>query len=124
MKHAALLPRGNASAVRPPPDGGISFARERRIPAEDVICGATLRLTRRCPSQALAAVLRAAGGMAREVSHPPIHRLEVLIGRTLAACIHPLAAWRHTVRSFRLLLVAGYFAAGYVGVLAAMLFMK
>jgi hypothetical protein len=62
--------------------------------------------------------------MAHALSDRSIHRVEVLIGRTLAACIHPLAAWRHTVRSFRLLLVAGYFAAGYVGVLAAMLFMK
>jgi hypothetical protein len=44
---------------------------------------------------------------------------EVLIGRSLAACIHPLAAWQSRARSFRVLLVAGYFAMGYVTVLAA-----
>ncbi len=44
---------------------------------------------------------------------------EVLIGRSLAACIHPMAAWQSRARSFRVLLVAGYFAMGYVTVLAA-----
>ena len=44
---------------------------------------------------------------------------EVLIGRSLAACVHPMAAWQSKVRSFRLLLVAGYFAVGYVTVLVA-----
>lgn len=43
---------------------------------------------------------------------------EVLIGRSLAACIHPMAAWQSRARSFRVLLVAGYFAMGYVTVLA------
>jgi hypothetical protein len=44
---------------------------------------------------------------------------EVLIGRSLAACVHPMAAWQSKARSFRLLLVAGYFAVGYVTVLVA-----
>jgi hypothetical protein len=44
---------------------------------------------------------------------------EVLIGRSLAACVHPMAAWQSKTRSFRVLLVAGDFAAGYVAVLAA-----
>jgi hypothetical protein len=44
---------------------------------------------------------------------------EALLGRSLAACVHPLAAWQSQVRSFRVLLVAGYFAAAYVMVLAA-----
>jgi hypothetical protein len=44
---------------------------------------------------------------------------EVLIGRSLAACAHPMAAWQSKARSFRLLLVAGYFAVGYVTVLVA-----
>jgi hypothetical protein len=48
----------------------------------------------------------------------------VIAGRTLAACVHPLAAWHSTVRSFRVLLVAGYFAAGYVAVLMALVLMK
>jgi len=47
-------------------------------------------------------------------------RCEVLVGRSLAACVHPLAAWRSTGRSFRPLLLAGYFTVGYVGVLAAL----
>jgi hypothetical protein len=45
------------------------------------------------------------------------NRYEVMIGRSLAACVHPLAAWRSRVRSFRVLLLAGYFTAGYLTVL-------
>jgi len=48
------------------------------------------------------------------------HWHEVLIGRSLAACIHPLAAWQSNARSFRVLVVAGYFALGFVTVLATM----
>jgi hypothetical protein len=44
---------------------------------------------------------------------------EVLLGRSLAACAHPFAAWQSRARSFRVLVVAGYFAVGYVAVLAA-----
>jgi len=44
---------------------------------------------------------------------------EVLIGRSLAACVHPIAAWQSKVRSFRLLVVASYFTVGYVTVLVA-----
>jgi hypothetical protein len=46
-------------------------------------------------------------------------RPEILIGRSLAACAHPMAAWQSKARSFRVLLVAGYFAIGYITVLAA-----
>jgi len=53
-------------------------------------------------------------------AHSSIHWHEVLIGRSLAACVHPMAAWRSKARSFRLLLVAGYFGLGYVTVLATM----
>jgi hypothetical protein len=49
---------------------------------------------------------------------------EILLGRSLAACVHPFAAWQSTVRSFRVLLVAGYFAVGYVAALAAMFLLK
>ena len=52
----------------------------------------------------------------------PIHasnRCEVLIGRTLAACRHPVAAWRSGIRGFRVPVLAGYFVAGYVAVLTA-----
>jgi hypothetical protein len=48
---------------------------------------------------------------------------EVLIGRSLAACVHPMAAWQSRARSFRVLLVAGYFAMGYMTVLAAIALM-
>jgi hypothetical protein len=44
---------------------------------------------------------------------------EVLLGRSLAACVHPIAAWQSRARSFRVLVVASYFAMGYVTVLAA-----
>lgn len=50
-------------------------------------------------------------------------RYEVLVGRTMAACIHPQAAWQSTVRSFRFLLFAGYFAAGYIAGLVAIALM-
>jgi len=53
-----------------------------------------------------------------------IPRVEVLFGRTLAACVHPIAAWRYDIRSFRVLLVAGYFTAGFVAVLLAILLMN
>ena len=45
---------------------------------------------------------------------------EVLIGRSLAACVHPMAAWQSKARLFRVLLVGGYFVGGYITVLAAM----
>jgi hypothetical protein len=47
-------------------------------------------------------------------------RPEILAGRTLAACVHPYAAWQSTVRSFRVMVLAGYFAAGYLLVLLTM----
>jgi len=55
-------------------------------------------------------------------SHSPsssIHWHEALLGRSLAAFVHPMAAWQSRARTFRVLLVAGYFAMGYVTVLAA-----
>ena len=50
----------------------------------------------------------------------PSTRSEVFIGRSLAICAHPVAAWRTTIRSIRLVLLAGYFAAAYVAVFALM----
>ena len=46
---------------------------------------------------------------------------EVLIGRGLAFCAHPFAAWRRLPPAGRALIVAAYFGAGYVGVLAGLL---
>jgi hypothetical protein len=47
--------------------------------------------------------------------------LEVLIGRSLAAIVHPVAAWRVFSTPRRLLLVLGYSTIGYVTVLSALL---
>jgi hypothetical protein len=43
----------------------------------------------------------------------PSHRLEVLIGRSAALCLHPLAAWRSRSTDRALLLIS-YFALSYV----------
>jgi hypothetical protein len=45
---------------------------------------------------------------------------EVVIGRALAVSVHPLAAWRSSMRSARILLLTVYFAVGYVAVLAGL----
>ena len=37
------------------------------------------------------------------------------IGRSLALCVHPVAAWRYGSRA-RLVIFAAYFAASYVAV--------
>lgn len=50
----------------------------------------------------------------------PSTRSEIFIGRSLAICAHPVAAWRTTIRSIRLVLFAGYFAAAYLTVFALM----
>jgi hypothetical protein len=52
------------------------------------------------------------------------NRSEVLVGRTMAACVHPLAAWHSRVPEFRVLLLAGYFAAGYLAGLFAIVMMN
>jgi hypothetical protein len=60
------------------------------------------------------------GGMPSELLPNASNRCAVLIGRTLAACVHPVPAWHSPARSYRVLLVAGYFTAGYVAGLAVM----
>jgi hypothetical protein len=47
----------------------------------------------------------------------PSNRAEVLIGRSMAVCVHPLAAWRSP---FRALLLMGYFAAAYIATFAVL----
>ncbi len=47
----------------------------------------------------------------------PSHVLEVLIGRSAALCVHPIAAWRSRSRNDQALLVASYVAISYVVVL-------
>jgi hypothetical protein len=48
--------------------------------------------------------------------------LDVIVGRSLAFCVHPNAAWRRLTARGRALLVGAYFAAGY-GTVLALLFM-
>ncbi|MBA3885965.1 MAG: hypothetical protein H0X67_09560 [Acidobacteria bacterium] len=47
--------------------------------------------------------------------------VEILIGRGLACCTHPSAAWRKLPPSGRALLVAAYAAGSYLAVLAVLL---
>ena len=46
---------------------------------------------------------------------------DVVIGRTLACCLHPAAAWRRVSKSGKALIIGAYFVVGYLGVLAALL---
>ena len=59
------------------------------------------------------------GEMASLAAVRSANRIEIALGRMAAACVHPLAAWHDARRMFRVLLVAGYFAAGFVAALAA-----
>ena len=58
-------------------------------------------------------------------AHPtPIvaaNRIEIALGRTAAACVHPVAAWYARQRSMRAMLIAGYFLMGFSAVLTAVL---
>jgi hypothetical protein len=45
---------------------------------------------------------------------------EILIGRGLAMCVHPVAAWRCGSLRARLVVVAAYFAASYAVILSAL----
>ena len=47
--------------------------------------------------------------------------IPVVIGRSLACCLHPWAAWRRLPASGRAWLVAAYVSASYVTVLAVLL---
>jgi hypothetical protein len=48
---------------------------------------------------------------------------ELIIGRGLACCLYPRAAWRVLTRSGRALVVAAYGAAGFVVTLATLLWL-
>ena len=48
-------------------------------------------------------------------------QLEILIGRSLAMCAHPYAAWRSHSTKGRLLVLFAYGAASYVIMLGALL---
>jgi hypothetical protein len=47
--------------------------------------------------------------------------MDIIIGRGLALCVHPLAAWRVLSTPGRTFVVAAYAVAGYVAVLGALL---
>jgi hypothetical protein len=47
--------------------------------------------------------------------------IEIVIGRWLALCTHPRAAWRILPASGRVLVVASYVASSYAAVLLALL---
>ncbi len=46
---------------------------------------------------------------------------DVVIGRTLACCVHPAAAWRRVSKSGKALIVGAYFLLAYLGVLAVLI---
>jgi hypothetical protein len=48
---------------------------------------------------------------------------EAVLGRSLACCVHPAAAWRRLPPGGRALLVGAYFGAGYAGILITLLVM-
>ena len=45
------------------------------------------------------------------------HRIEVVIGRSAAICVHPFAAWQSRSRKDRAVLLISYFTISYVIVL-------
>jgi hypothetical protein len=45
---------------------------------------------------------------------------DIVIGRTLACCVHPSAAWRRLSGSGRALIVGSYLAASYLAVLTVL----
>jgi hypothetical protein len=46
---------------------------------------------------------------------------DIVIGRTLACCVHPAAAWRRLSAAGKALIVGTYFVVGYLGVLVLLL---
>jgi hypothetical protein len=52
------------------------------------------------------------------------NRLEIAIGRSLAAGLHPLAAWHVLSPPRRYLLAGAYGVAAYVGLLATLLLVR
>jgi hypothetical protein len=59
----------------------------------------------------------AGGGLASKRTAMP---LEILIGRGLACCLRPQAAWRVLTRTGRAFIVCAYATGGFVATLAAL----
>jgi hypothetical protein len=51
-----------------------------------------------------------------------VRSFEILIGRGLACCLHPQAAWRATTRVGRAFVICAYAAGGFATTLAALLY--
>ena len=49
-----------------------------------------------------------------------IHHPELIVGRTAAACVHPVAAWRVLPVSWRVLVLTVYTVSSYLAVLGAL----
>jgi hypothetical protein len=49
---------------------------------------------------------------------------EVVVGRTAAACVHPVAAWRVLPVSWRILVLTVYTVTSYLTVLSALVVLK
>ena len=56
---------------------------------------------------------------ARKIDRPS-SRVEIMIGRSLAACIYPYAAWRLSSPRERLRNLLGYALIGYITVLGVL----
>jgi hypothetical protein len=50
----------------------------------------------------------------------PSTRMEIALGRALAVCVHPIAAWRTRPEYRRRLMLSGCFTASYILVLVAL----
>ena len=50
--------------------------------------------------------------------------MEVLLGRSLALCAHPVAAWRSGSTAIRVHFFASYFVASYVLIFLGLLLMR
>lgn len=59
--------------------------------------------------------------LAKLLPSPSPMPFEILFGRWLALCAHPICAWRGRGATARLLVVTSYLAAGYFTVLIALL---
>jgi hypothetical protein len=56
----------------------------------------------------------------RKAFDRPSSRVEIMLGRSLAACIHPYVAWRYWSTWERARMVVGYAILGYIGVLGTL----
>ena len=52
-----------------------------------------------------------------------MHTWEIVLGRWLALCAHPVCAWRARSPRARLVVLMSYFGAGYIGGFALLLAM-